>query len=177
MCKEVKVEKLMAWMDDELPTYEATAIEEHVGSCQSCEDQVVAWQTAAGIFCDMVDAGVGEVEPLIALQQIRHRIAEIEENSWAAKFQRFKETIWPEYRHLALGFSAAAIVLLSLTPNFTGGWDNSENLSESSGQPVELAMVTVESLEFDVNSKAVIYKPNGGTTTIIWVEPNLEIAQ
>lgn len=179
-CERVSEEELMAWMDGELEGDRQALLTEHISQCSHCEDQLVTWQTATSLFQRHVDDVFGEEDPmehLMALRDIRARIDADAQRSLGGRLQNLWSKIWPEHRHAALAFSTAAVMVLAIASPFTGFHGSSEHGNTGLQPSPELALVTVESLEFDVNSKAMVYKPNGGSTTIIWVEPNSEISQ
>jgi anti-sigma factor RsiW len=49
-------EKLMAWLDQELPDDDAATVERHLHGCQECRDQVEAYRRVSGAFDRYCDA-------------------------------------------------------------------------------------------------------------------------
>lgn len=168
-CKQSE-KRLHEWLDGELPegSPEALEVESHVERCTACGARVEAWRHTGAQLRTLVDDAVGDVEPLRALQRIRTRIAEAEQRSLLNRLQIWWHDLWVFNRRAVAGVAAAAAMGALCAPAVV--YLTAERTWEAASPA--MASVVVESLEFDGNAKAVVYRPEGSKTTIIWVEPS-----
>jgi anti-sigma factor RsiW len=167
-CK-ITDEALWEHLDGVSPTLNDAGLAEHVRACTSCSARVAAAQAAKERLRHVIDGALGEVEPLRALGAIRARISAVEQGSLSARLKAMWQDLWTFNRRAVAGvvmamglgaLSAPAVVLWSAEG---GGF---------SGRDDRLAAVQIESLEYDGAARAVVYKPDHGTTTLIWLEPD-----
>jgi anti-sigma factor RsiW len=147
----------------------ARKVEAHLQGCVSCRRQVDAWRTAGEALRDVVDSGVGEVEPLLALQQIRARIACRQQSPWIWRLGAWWRDLWTFNRAAVYGVAAATALGAVSAPLFLYLFGSADN-----GTGPSVAAVVVESLEYGGESKAVVFRPENSSTAIIWVEPQDE---
>ncbi len=168
-CKQSE-KRLHEWLDGELPegSPEALEVESHVERCEACSARLEAWSFAGAQLEQLVEEGVGKVEPLRALQKIRARIIEAEERSLLNRASVWLEDLWAFNRRAVAGVAAAAAMGALCAPTVVY---LAQDESWSQPSPA-MASVIVESLEFDGTAKAVVYRPEGSSTTIFWVEPS-----
>ena len=57
--------RLMAWLDGEAGE-QAEAVREHVERCPACAAEVECWRSAGDELRSVIDAGLGQVDPLAA---------------------------------------------------------------------------------------------------------------
>ena len=164
-CK-VSEERLQRWFDSGAEPHHDMAL--HIHGCAACRQQVDAWQQAGHALRQIVDQGVGEIEPLVAVQAIHARIAAARERSWSARWGMWWQDLWTFNRRAAITFAAAAFLGAVSAPVAIGLMESGGG--DSSLGPNAISLVVVESLEFDGNARPVVYRPSGATA-IIWVEP------
>lgn len=157
-------ERLQRWFDGEAKLRDEITV--HVEQCEHCTTQVALFRRAGEQLVQIVDDGVGEVDPLLALRSIRERIAHAEASSPSAWLRRWCQDAWVARRRAVAGVAIAAAAGVVTAPAFVY-WLGSTEFQQ--GDPA-IASVVVESLEFDGDSRAVVYRPGSGQTTIIWVE-------
>ncbi len=173
--------RLMEFFDGELNAAQEREVQVHLLSCAHCAAQLHLWNGIGDGVRDDIDLGLETLEPLVALQRIR-AMREESPTLWQDLRQRFMaygEAVRPRFWVMA----AVALMLpipLLLNTVMHNGADQSRSGDISGLAPNEaigtLASVTIESLEFDGNSRAVVYRPRGSKTTIIWVEPRSDVA-
>jgi len=160
-------QRLLRWLDGDAKG--ADEIEAHVETCETCAARIDAWRGAGEELRAMVDAGVGDVEPLLAVQRIHERIAHAQESSLVYRARAWWQDLWTFNRRAFAGLAAATVLGVASAPvviAMLGGPSGDDGREASPA----IASVVVESLEFDGDSRAVVYRPSGDTT-IIWVEP------
>lgn len=160
-------ERLQMWLDGELSENEAVELEGRLAHEPEAEALVKSVRAVGDHVREWVDGGMGEVEPLRALQSIRQRIAEEEAASPMARLGRWWHDLWAFNRKALAGVGMAAALGAASAPGlmyWLGG--------PSSQGTAPMASVVVESLEFSGNATAMVYRPTDSATTIIWVEPN-----
>jgi anti-sigma factor RsiW len=156
---------LMAWLDDEMDEH-AKAAREHLKDCRECAHEVEAWRVGGERLRDLIDRGVGEVEPLLALEKIHARIAAAEEMPWFDRVRRGWAELWLLHRKAFAGAAVAAALGMLTAPAaiyFLARVDGTQI------NQVQNAVV-VESLEVGGNGTAVVLSADDSDTTIIWVE-------
>ena len=120
----------MAWHDGELGNAESALVAEHVRGCDGCRDEVESWQRAGAALVEVIDAGIGEVEPLYALRSIRNRI---DDASGRASFGRLADwwrDLWAfNRRHLELLESYVEAKLRERHEDEDQGWANTSLVS------------------------------------------------
>ena len=158
--------ELQMWFDGEAKRQDAE-IRRHVDSCQLCTQRLEGWQRSADGLRDAVDRGIGDVEPLVALQKIRQRIRHEEQASTWHQLRTWWADLWTFDRRLVASLSIAAALGALCAPGVVF-WLRDTELGTSSG--ARMASVVVESMEFD-GARAAVYQPEGSKTTIIWWEP------
>lgn len=160
----ISTERLQRWFDGEVTRRDEVTV--HVEQCEHCTAQVASWRHAGEQLAQIVDDGVGEVEPLLALRSIRERIADAEARSPSVWLRNWWQDAWAAKRRAMAGVAIAVAAGIVTAPAFVYWLGNAEL---QQGGPA-IASVVVESLEFDGDSRAVVYRPGSGQTTIIWVE-------
>ncbi len=160
----ISTERLQRWFDGEVTLRDEVTV--HVEQCEHCTAQVATWRRAGEELVQIVDAGVGEVEPLLALRSIRERIAHAEASSPSVWLRNWWQDAWAVRRRALAGVAIAAAAGIVSAPAFVYLLGD---VQLQQGSPA-IASVVVESLEFDGDSRAVVYRPGSGQTTIIWVE-------
>jgi hypothetical protein len=165
-CAYVSEEELASWYDG-LPGNRED-IASHVEGCANCSAVLSSWRASGEQLRSVVDTALGEVEPLIALQSIRQRIAAGETGSFAERVSAWWEELWTFNRRAVQGVVAAA-ALGALTAPAVAYWMGAQAEAPEVGGP-HVASVVIEELEYAGSARAVVYHP-AESTTIIWVEP------
>ena len=151
-CKISEIE-LMAWLDGEAGE-RSVEIERHVDGCEACAAKTQAWRAqwvhSQEALNGLVDDGLGDVEPLVALQKIRGKIEAQEEASLTRRFEIWWRDLWTFNRRALVGLGVAAIVGVLSAPAvlYVGQQQLGDDPGIGSGS---LASVVVESLEFSGN--------------------------
>lgn len=149
----------------------AAQVEAHLQRCGACSAEVDAWRQASEKLRQVIDAGVGHVEPLVALRDIRERIHEAEKRSIVGRLRAFWDDLWLLHRRAVAGVAAAAALGALCAPAVTW-WLGEAGVDVTTASGAQMASVVVESLEFgDDAARAVVYNADDGMTTLIWVEP------
>lgn len=164
-------EWLQAWLDGEAGKRSAQT-RDHLEHCRDCVNLVDSWRLAGEELRRTVDAAVGDVEPLVALEKIRGRIAEAEQRTLAARLRRWWEDLWLFNRRALAGVAVAAALGALVAPGVVYV-ANQAMLEVENGSPLGPAVV-VESLEVGSDATAVVLGGHGGNTTLIWVEPGTD---
>lgn len=157
-----------AWVDGEAGR-RTDEVARHVEGCPGCAAAADAWRKEAAALRQIVDSGIGEVDPLPALAQIRERIAAREERSLFARVAAFWHDQWAFNRRAVAGVVLAA-ALGALSAPAVVLW--ASHAARKGGHGAGLAAVVIESLQADPNTQTVVYRGEDGTTTLIWVEPD-----
>jgi hypothetical protein len=158
-------ELLSAWIDGEAGG-RAAEIERHVRACQSCSDAVREARESSEILRELVDAGVGEIEPLVALRAIRERIALHEGRSLVRRLTDGWADLWAYHRGAVAGVMVAA-GLGALSAPAVVLW--ASRAVHEGGASASLASVVIESMEWEGDAQAVVYTSASSSTTLIWV--------
>ena len=160
---------LHAWYDGAAGA-DSSHVQAHVEECEQCAAEVQSLRQASEQLRDLVDAGVGRVEPLLALQGIRERIQEADQRSVVGRWRARWDEMWLLNRRAMAGV-AAAVALGALSAPVAAWWLGRAGVDVTQG--VQTASVVVESLEYgDDAAAAVVYNADDGMTTLIWVEPS-----
>jgi anti-sigma factor RsiW len=162
---EVTERELASWYDGLLGAPKDMA--DHVERCESCSARIEVWRRSGDHLRGAIDSAIGEVEPLIALQAIRQRIATQEKAGLMARLRSFWDDLWVFNRRAVAGLATAA-ALGALTAPAVAYWMGGQGAYPGDAR---VASVVVEELEYAGNAKAVVYHPDNSNTTIIWVEP------
>ena len=160
-------EWLQAWLDGEAGKRSAQT-RDHLEHCRDCANLVDAWRRAGEGLRQVVDDGVGDVEPLVALEKIRQRIADAEQRTLVARVRRWWQELWLFNRRALAGVAIAAALGALVAPGVIY-IANRAALEMDNG--LQGPAVVVESLEVGNNATAVVLGGEGGNTTLIWVEP------
>lgn len=159
-------ERLQQWMDGEAGS-RADEIEQHVRQCQECQCQVALWRRVNSELVGAIDSAVGEVDTLSAVAAIRARVVEREESSFASRLGQWSSDLLVFHRRALAGVAVAvalgalsAPVVVYLTGRYLG---IAPTVSTMAG-------VVIESMDSD--TRAVVHRSGGGSTTLIWVDPN-----
>ncbi len=160
---------LSVWLDDEAGA-ERAEVEKHVAACRECAAEVEELRRASRVLRALLDDGIGEVEPLLALQKIRARIRANEERSFTARLKAFWGELWLFHRRALAGVTAA-FALGALSAPLLTYWTGMVQGVPADGGP-QTAAVVVESLEVGGNATTVVLRGNGGSATLIWVVPS-----
>ncbi len=158
-------ESLQAWLDGEAGRRSAQT-RDHLERCRDCANLVDSWRRTGEELRQTVDAAVGDVEPLVALEKIRARIAETEQRHLGARLRRWWQELWLFNRRAIAGVAVAAALGALAAPGVFYVASRAA-LQVEPGAPA----VVVESLEVGNNATAVVLGGEGGNTTLIWVEP------
>jgi anti-sigma factor RsiW len=144
---------------------------DHVERCRECQELIAAWQHAGDELRAMVDEDVGQVDPLLALQNIRDRIAAAESRTLGSRLVAWWEELWLVNRRAVAGVVAATALGALVAPGavFLLGKTAPTMLEELTGPAV-----VVEALEVGGNATAVVWGGAGETSTLIWVEPGAD---
>jgi anti-sigma factor RsiW len=161
-------ELLFAWMDGEAGS-RAVMVEEHLRACPSCTAEVRRGKESAQSLRDIVDAAVGDVDPLVALRGIRARLEAKKASSPLGRLGRMWEDVWAYHRRAAAGIMVAA-ALGALTAPAVIMW--AQNAVDTGGAGASLASVVIESMEWEANAQTAVYTTEGSSLTLIWVEPD-----
>jgi len=156
-------ELLLALADGEVHKRAAEAAA-HVRGCAQCRLEVAALQESAAALRETVDRAIGEVDVERAAVQIRARVEAAQQRSVWHKLALGWQELWAFHRRSAAGV-ALAMALGALSAPVVVLW-----AARHSGS--ELAGVVIESIEWENDARAVVYRFDGGATTLIWMEPN-----
>ncbi len=161
-------ELLSAYLDGEAGA-RTREVELHLEACGACRDTVAGWRECGARLVRIVDGGVGDVEPLVALSRIRTRIAVAEAQSPLTRLARWWRDLWMFRRRAAAGVLVAA-ALGALSSPLVVLWAGRQ--LGGSGSGAAFAGVVIESMEWGGKTQAVIYQGGSGATTLIWMEPD-----
>jgi len=127
----------------------------------------------------MVDSGIGvgtgpdAVDTLHALSKIRERIAEHKARTVSGRLSAWWGDVLLFHRKALAGVAVAAALGMLSAPGVV--WLARDHVGAQAPSPSAIATsVTVESLQVgdDGKGKATVMQNDGGTTTLIWVEPS-----
>ena len=170
-------QRLQAWLDGELDDAGeggALDIAAHVESCDECLARAERLELMQRELRGLVAASLGDlddIEPLLAVREIHARLAERRAASWGHRLSVWWTDLLTFHRPVLITAMVAAGVGVLVGPA-VALWHRAQPLSPTHGALASVTpQVVVESLQFDGDSRAVIYRPEGGKTTIIWVEP------
>lgn len=141
----------------------------HIAQCSRCTTELSAHKAASQKLVELVDRGVGEVDPLAALAKIHARIREQQEQSWLAKLKRGLEDLFTFQKKLVWGVAAAAALGALASPVLVL-W--AKRAVKEGGPGTRFATVVIESMQVEGNARTVVYRGESSDTTLIWVEPN-----
>lgn len=167
---DIPDELLHAWVDGEAGKL-AAEVRDFVDNHPEAKAEIEALRTLNRDLNELVDAGVGAVEPLIALSKIRQRIEARRQRSLAARLTAWWADVTMFHKKGLAGLAVAAALGALCAPGVV--WllrDRLPAAGEPSGN-ARMASVVVESLEVGGDAKAVVMQADSGTTTLIWVSP------
>ena len=164
-------ELLSAYFDGEALAHEDDC-EQHVRLCSECRATLEHWRQSRAEILRVVDLGVGDVDPLLALTRVRTRVATTQERSLRVRLAVWWRDLWVFHRRAVAGLVAAA-ALGALSAPFVVLWAG-RHLGTSGGNTATFAGVVIESLEVGGGTQAVVYPNGGGSTTLIWVQPEAD---
>lgn len=162
---------LAAWVDGEAGTM-AVRVREHLEHCPECANEVDAWRRAGEELRTIVDAGIGETEPLVALQHIRDRIVEKQQEAISVRLRSWWDSLWLSKRRALAGVAVAA-ALGALTAPALFYWA-ARGTVDTGMDGAMAGVVVLESLEVGGNATAVVLSGDSGEPTLIWVEPETD---
>ena len=162
-------ELLSAYLDGEAGAKQGE-VERHVDGCEACRTTLETWREGARELSHIVNAGLGDVEPLVALSRIRSRIAATEQRSPMDRATAWWRDLWAFRRRAVAGVMVAA-GLGALCAPFVVLWAGRHVGGGEGSGGVSFAGVVIESMELGEGTP-VIYQGGSGTTTLIWVEPD-----
>ena len=154
---------LHAWLDGEAGSHTA-AVQSHVDQCPTCNARLARLKQGQRLLIETVDQGVGQVEPLLALQGIRRHMRAHDDRGFFAEVRERLADLWLFNRRAVVGLSVAAALAAVCAP--AALW----LLAKFAGQRVAQAVV-VESLQVQDNVRAHVVPQADRSTTLIWVEP------
>jgi hypothetical protein len=157
---------LQMWFDGEKKD---TDLDVHIQTCRVCRQEVETWSAWSECLEQSIQAQVAGVEPLEALQKIRQCIAHQDRESIFKRGVRRLQVLWFGHKRLALGIALSVILGIVSVP--ISDYASTKETSDE----VPLASVVVESLEVEGNAEAVVYRPEGGSTTVIWTQADDEV--
>ena len=154
-------EQLHRWLDAE---ESGPGAAEHLEHCETCMAKIEMWQGLGDECRDWLVDTAEHVEPLVALQSIRERIAFEEKEPILKRWLLAYSDLWACRRRLILGVGLA-MILVVLTVPLAG-------LVSLGAQPYEagMAAVVVESLEVEGGKEVVVYRSDDSDTAIIWFQ-------
>jgi anti-sigma factor RsiW len=152
---------LSAWVDGEAGE-RGLEVQAHVEGCPVCVSRVSQLRQAQGLLRQHLDAAVGDIEPLLALQSIRARVEARNRHGGVARLRELSRELWL-FNRPALAGLGVAMALGALTAPFVVLW-----LGNRVAPP---DAVVVESLQVQNNAKAMVVQSPETSTTLIWVEP------
>ena len=167
-CKFPK-EILHAWMDGEAGEVTQSAAA-HVIECVECAREVESLRLAGSQLRSLIDDAVGEVDSLVALQKIRHRIEANEKNTLWGAFMEWCTDFWVFHRRAALGL-AFAFALGALAAPAVVWWASlGGGVGVNGASGARTASVRVESAEIEGGASPVVLQPQGSSTAVIWID-------
>jgi anti-sigma factor RsiW len=164
-------EWLQAWLDGEGGRRSAET-RDHLEHCRDCANLVDSWRRSGEELRQTVDAAIGEVEPLVALEKIRARIADAEQRTLGARLRHWWQEMWLFNRRALAGVAVAAALGALVAPGVLYVANRAALDVQDDG--LHGPAVVVESLEVGNNATAVVLGGEGGNTTLIWVEPGTD---
>jgi len=170
-CCGISKEQLHAWADGEAGEL-SDKIAQHVATCEVCAQEVEVATRTGKILRHMVNQGVGPVEPLVALQGIRHRIEHNEQRAPMARLLAWWDDLWAFNRRAVVGVAMAVALGALVAPGVVWLADSqtSDRMPAELGSDPTMASVVVESVEIEGNAKTVVYQPQGSSTAVIWID-------
>ena len=167
-CKFPK-EILHAWMDGEAGEVTQSAAA-HVIECVECAREVESLRLAGSQLRSLMEDAVGEVDPLVALQKIRHRIEANQKNTLWGAFMEWCTDFWVFHRRAALGL-AFAFALGALAAPAVVWWASlGGGVGVNGASGARTASVRVESAEIEGGASPVVLQPHGSSTAVIWID-------
>jgi len=106
---------LTAFLDDELDP-RACGAREHLKSCRECAAEVERWRASGDRLREIVDAAVGDIEPLMALEKIHARISAADEMPLFDRLRRAVAELFVLNRRVFAGVAIAASLGAVSTP-------------------------------------------------------------
>jgi anti-sigma factor RsiW len=161
-------ELLSAYLDGEAGGKQRE-VERHLDACNDCRTTLESWRAGGQELSRLVNAGLGDVEPLVALSRIRSRIEASDQRSPTARAAAWWRDLWAFRRRAVAGVMVAA-ALGALCAPFVVLWAG-RHLGGGAQGGAAFAGVVIESMELGGGTQ-VIYQGGSGTTTLIWVEPD-----
>ena len=163
-CK-FREELLQSFADGEA-TAQSAEVEQHLRECARCRAKIAAWRDSGEALRRIVDLAVGEVDTLQATARIRERIAAAQQRSLLGKLSVWWDNLWTFHRRALAGVGLAAALGALSAPAVVY---YAARYPQAAG--AKLAGVFIESMEWGNDTRAVIYRSNGGSMTLIWMEP------
>jgi anti-sigma factor RsiW len=163
-------ELLYAWVDGEAGKRSAE-VRDFVDNHPDAKAKVEELRAMNRDLNALIDAGVGEVEPLMALSKIRQRIDAHKRRTIAARLAAWWDDVTMFHKKGLFGLAMAAALGALCAPGVMWLLRDRLPAAVDAGGGVNMASVVVESLEVGGDAKAVVMQANSGTTTLIWVSP------
>jgi len=167
-------EKLHAWVDGEAGL-ESDAVAREVDACARSQAEVKSVRITGEYLRESVQA-VGEVEPLVALQNIRERIERaeaLEQAGVRGKATLFWRDLWVSKRRALTGLACAAALGALVAPGAL--WLLSGEQPARQRVVAQSASVIVESVEIEGSAKTVLFQPQGSDTAVIWIDTDEDV--
>ena len=168
-------EKLHAWVDGETGL-ESEAIASEVNRCARSRLEVESVRITGEYLRESVQH-VGEVEPLVALQNIRKRIEEadaIEKAGIRGRLTLAWRDLWVSKRRALTGLACAAALGALVAPGAMWMLGDFERPERDVGI-AQSASVIVESVEIEGSAKTVLFQPQGSDTAVIWIDTDEDV--
>ena len=95
-------EILYAWLDKEAGEASDSVVI-HLTECPECAQEVERVRASGQFLRTLVDDAVGDVDPLVALQEIRKRIDEQDRKAQGFSIERWWNSLWENHRTALAG--------------------------------------------------------------------------
>lgn len=169
-CK-ITDEQIQLWLDNELSHGEHQDLQAEINACPDCQARAERFLETGRELRGLVDASLHNVEPLRAVQAIHQRIDHYRRSSWSKRMRARASDVWAGERRKVVSVMVAAAISAVMGPAvlYLAEQQSVRSVPALQSASPAMASVVVESLEFDGQSRAMIYRP-AANTTVIWLE-------
>ncbi|MBN1962372.1 MAG: hypothetical protein JW841_15675 [Deltaproteobacteria bacterium] len=143
----------------------------HLAQCSECRETINSQQKRSKSLISLVDQGVGDLDPLVALTRIRAKINKREQRQLGNKLLDFWHDLITFHRRALAGI-ALAMGIGALSAPLVVLWASNHLQNNGNSVSTKFAGVIIESLQCDGAKQAIVRHNSDYSTTLIWVEPD-----